>query len=54
MSQGLQTLSTFDTVHLGVFFSFRAEKSTARKLMFFSFMEKDPSCDFFLKNLLGP
>lgn len=26
MSQGLQTLSTFDTVHLGVFFSFRAEK----------------------------
>lgn len=46
MSQRCKHLSAFDTVHLGVFFSFRAEKSIARKLTSFLFMEKGPSCGF--------
>lgn len=50
MSQGCKHLSIFDSAHLGVFFSFRADRNAARKLVSFLFTEKDPSCSFF-KNL---
>lgn len=47
MSQGCKHLSIFDSAHLGVFFSFRADRNAARKLVSFLFTEKDPSCSFF-------
>lgn len=46
MSQGCKHLSTFDIVHLGVFFSFRDKRNAARNLVSSVSREKGPGCSF--------